>query len=303
VRINSYQGDQEMKRFGGTRPRNLLLIAALLFGEGCAAARPPLPPKVTGVSAPVSSPLAPGTRKAYLPLGLVVTGAPVLGSPDWAQRSMKRAVGFMSDDAVRGLADGGVVGWTLLSAYVAYLPVGLAAGALAGELAAKKWQPCLEGLTRELQKLDAPALLARELAETLDKYSQVLPVVLSGEGDKGRQASRRGLKSLLRAEISRVNLRECRQRGNFAVEVALKARLEDLTGQKVFFYQTLVYTAVEPLERVAGEIQTFAPSPCRKMSAYCGPEGCQVFRDEVARGIRYLNDKLLFDLGLWSGSG
>jgi hypothetical protein len=304
-----------MKRFGRTRPGNLVLIAALLLSEGCVAARPlekSSPPKAAETLAPVSSPLAPGTRNAFLPLGVVVnSGAQEVESPKWVLRGLSRttglgpgfakAAGGILQSSASGL--GGYAGAGLVIGYLMYLPVGAAVGAIAGTAAAHKWQPCVEDLNRELRDLDAPVLLSRELGDTLGKYCPMPPQLLAPQEDQSPPAARRGLKSLLKAEISRIAIQECLDRGTFCVEVALGVRLEDLAGQKVFFYQTLVYTAVEPLERVAGEIQTYMPSPGRKMAEYCGPEGCQVFREEVTTAIHYLVDKLLFDMGLFSGSG
>jgi hypothetical protein len=36
------------------------------------------------------------------------------------------------------------------------------------------------------------------------------------------------------------------------------------------------------------------------MEVYCGPEGSQVLRQEIAAGLDYLVEKLCFELGLLS---
>jgi hypothetical protein len=304
-----------MKRFGRTRSGNLVLIAALLLWAGCAAARTPgksSPPKETETIAPAASPLAPSTRTAFLPLGLVVTvRTQEVESPNWVTRGLSRTTGIGQPgfgEAAGGLlkasaGGGGYLGASIVMGYLMYLPVGAAIGAIAGTSAAHKWQPCLDELTRELRDLEASALLSRELADTLGKYCSVPPQLLAPDAGQEPPADRRELKSLLKAEISRIAIRESRDRGTFCVEVALKARLEEVNSQKVVYDRVLVYSAISPLQREAGEVQALKPSTCRKMDEYCGAAGRQVFREEVAAGLRALVDSLLDDLGLFSPPG
>lgn len=303
-----------MKRFGRIRSGNFVLIAALLLCAGCAAARTPgksSPPKETETIAPAVSPLAPSTRTAFLPMGVVVSGTNEVESPNWVTRGLSRttgigpgfgqAAGSILQASAGGL--GGYAGAGIVMGYLMYLPVGAAIGAIAGTSASHKWQPCLDELTRELRDLEAFALLSRELADTLGKYCPVPPQLLAPDAGQEPPAARRELKSLLKAEISRIAIRECRPRGFFCVEVALKAQLQDIASQKVSYDRVLVYSAISPLQRQAGEVQALKPSPCRKMEEYCGAAGRQVFREEVATGLRSLVDKLLDDLGLFSAPG
>jgi hypothetical protein len=303
-----------MKIFGVTRPGTLALIGALLLNTGCVTARLPetaSPPRANKALAPVSSLLAPGTRGDYLPTGIVASSTRELKAPAWVSRALSRATGLgqpgfaQAAGGVLSASAGGLGGYAgagLVMGYLMYLPVGAAVGAIVGMSSARKWRPCIEGLSQELVNIDAAALLSRELADTLGKHGPAPTAILTGDPDQQRQqAARQGLKSLLRAEISSLALKECPVRGAFCVEVVLTARLEDLAGQKVFFDRRFVYTGSQSLKKAPGESQTFEPVACRGMADYCGPEGRRIFREEISRDIHYFADQLLFHLGLLSG--
>jgi hypothetical protein len=189
-------------------------------------------------------------------------------------------------------------GALIAAAYVAYLPVGLIAGAIAGKSAEKKWQPCLQELAREIKENDPTAALQRKLEERLKKFHASKTVALPPEGDPFQVASQRGLKSLLQAEVQRIQIRECQERGSFCVEVAIRARLWKIPDKSLYLDKALVYTGTRPYERLPSEIQVPVPSPCRKMEGYCGPQGRQIFREEIAAAIPNLVERLLSEVGL-----
>ena len=94
-------------------------------------------------------PVAASQRPAVFPMGYVTTaGTKDLVSPEWVKRSIGRSVAPETAKLAAGLM--GVpglnyVGAAIATAYVAYLPVGLIVGAIAGKSAEKKWQPCDPG--------------------------------------------------------------------------------------------------------------------------------------------------------------
>jgi hypothetical protein len=118
------------------------------------------------------------------------------------------------------------------------------------------------------------------------------------------EAARHGLKTLLQAEIQRVQLRECQERGSFCIELALRARLLEAKKHTLLQEKVLLYSNLHPyrtyFETRPYEVATWASSPCRQMEVYCGPEGNQVLRQEIAAGIDSLGERLCFELGLLS---
>jgi len=288
------------------------LALGLLAVMACAGPRPAgvtkAAPGQPEEKTPVTLPLAPKSRERMLPVGLVVTGSPLLASPAWLKRSLARATGIGnpgSGEVARGVLAGasggyppGYAGAAIVMGYLCYLPVGATVGYLSGKAAEKNWQPCIEGLRQELQQMAPAEELRRELKDTLTKYCRVPRVVLAGE-TPGPDLARQGLKSLLEVELQRVELREALPRGTFFVEVGLRAAVKDVSHGNDPIYQTdLVYANAQPLEKPPGA-RVYASSPGRRMEAYCGEEGRRVFREEVATGIRFLVEKLLLDLGLW----
>ena len=87
-------------------------------------------------------------RPAIFPMGYVTSaGTKDLVSPEWVKRSLGRAAPPEAAELAAGLLQ--VPGGGLFAAaYVAYLPVGLIVGAIAGKSAEKKWQPCKENWMR-----------------------------------------------------------------------------------------------------------------------------------------------------------
>jgi hypothetical protein len=236
--------------------------------------------------------VAASQRPALFPMGYVtIAGTKDLVSPEWVKRGMTRgaevgAIGFLAANIM----------W--LPYYVAYLPVGLAAGAIAGKAAQNKWQPCLQELAQEIKENEPTAGLQSKLDEKLKKFPASKVVALPAEGEAFKGSGPRDLKSLLQVEVQRIQIRECLPRGSFCVEVAIRARLWTIPGYSLYLDKVLVYTGTRLYERLPSEIQVPIPSPCRKMEGYCGPQGRQQFREEIATAIPNLVDQLLIEVGL-----
>jgi hypothetical protein len=237
-------------------------------------------------------------RPAIFPMGYVTTaGTKDLASPEWVKRSVRRAVVPEAAELAAGLLQ--VPGGGLFAAaYVAYLPVGLIVGAIAGKSAEKKYQPCVQDLAQEIKENDPTVALQSKLDERLKKFPAAKTVALPPEGEPLQVASRQGLKSLLQVEVQRIQIRECQERGSFCVEVGIRARLWKIPDKSLYLDKALVYTGIRPYERLPAEIQVPVPSPCRKMERYCGPEGKQIFREEIAAAIPNLVERLLNEVGM-----
>jgi hypothetical protein len=80
--------------------------------------------------------------------------------------------------------------------------------------------------------------------------------------------------------------------------VAVRARLWTIPGYSLYLDKVLVYTGTSLYERIPSEIQVPGSSPCRKMEAYCGPQGKQIFREEIAAAMPNLVERLLIEVGL-----
>jgi hypothetical protein len=235
------------------------------------------------------------------PMGYVtIAGTKDLVSPKLVKRSMRRyaapevaetAAALMGVPGVNYLAVAAATAW------VAYLPVGLIVGAIAGKSAEKKWQPCLEELNREIKEIDPAAALQRKLDERLKKFPAAKTVALPPEGDPFQVAGQQDLKSLLQVEVQRLQIRDC-QEGTFCVEVAIRARLWKIPEKSLFLDKALAYTGTRPDEPLPSEIQVPYPFPCRTMEDYCGPQGRQIFREEIATAIPNLVERLLSEVVL-----
>lgn len=248
--------------------------------------------------------MAPQACKELFPMGLITTSTKDMVSPDWVKRGIARTTGIGAvpgEQIARGVLEGGA-GFGL--AYLLYLPVGVTLGAISGKATDKKWRPCIEELARQIPEVNPAAVLRQKLTEELSKYGPSIPVSLEPESDFSQEAARKGLKSLLQAEVQRIQLRECQERGSFCVEVTVRVRLVEVDSTNLIKDIVLLYSNLSPYylhgESRPYELQTWKSSPCRKMEDYCGADAKQVLREEVRTGIIYLVERLCFELGLLS---
>ena len=277
-------------------------LAKPLFGESGQVFVSILGPISTSLMSKYEKPVAASQRPAIFPMGYVTgAGTKDLVSPEWVKRGIGRAAAPQTAELAAGLMGVPVLNYAgalIAAAYVAYLPVGLIAGAIAGKSAEKKWQPCLQELAQEIKENDPTAALQRKLGEELKKFHDSKTIALPPEGEAFKGSGPRELKSLLQVEVQRIQIRECSERGSFCVEVAIRARLWTIPGYSLYLDQVLVYTGSSLYERIPSEIQVPGSSPCRKMEAYCGPQGKQIFREEIAAAIPNLVERLLIEVGL-----
>jgi hypothetical protein len=261
-------------------------------------------PISTSLMSKYEKPVAVSQKPAIFPMGYITgAGTKDLGSPEWVKRGIKRGAALDSGTAeiaagLMGVPGLNYAGALIGAAYVAYLPVGLIAGAIAGKSAERKWQPCIQELAQEIKENDPTAALQRKLGEELKKFPDSKTVALPPEGEAFKGSGPRELRSLLQVEVQRIQIRECSERGSFCVEVAIRARLWTIPGYSQYLDEVLVYTGTSLYERLPSEIQVPGSSPCRKMEAYCGPQGRQIFREEIDAAIPNLVEQLLTEVGL-----
>jgi hypothetical protein len=241
------------------------------------------------------------SASSIFPMGYVTSaGTKDLVSPKLVKRSMGRyAAPKVAETAavLMGVPGVNYLAFAAATAWVAYLPVGLIVGAIAGKSAEKKWQPCLQELAQEIKEIDPAAALQSKLDERLKKFHAAKTVALPPEGDPFQVAGQQGLKSLLQVEVQRLQIRECQER-TFCVEVAIRARLWKLPDKSLYLDKALAYTGTRPDEPLPSEIQVPYPFPCRTMEDYCGPSGRQIFREEIAAANSNLVHQLLTEVGL-----
>jgi len=254
---------------------------------------------------PVGGEPAPDGGRDLMPLGVAATCGANLVSPQWVKRGATRLTGLDQESggsALGALGGGGPGAGALAAGVLLYLATATTLGAVHGLSQKKRFQPCVQDLINEIQEMDLAARLRRELGDQLGKHSKPAPVILAGDGDFYAQAARQLLKTVLHTDLRRIQIRECQQRGAFAVEIVLWCRLLDVAGEKAVRQLALVYTNIAPYHSGSGklehEVRTWKSSTCRKMQDYCGPEGRQLFREEVAVGLRYLVEKLMFEVGI-----
>ena len=257
------------------------------------------------------APLTPALLWDLKPVALATGGGGELASPDWRKRAKARYGGFGGSPELRppsgggggGFGNAGIAGPFLLAALLA---VALAAGLVAEGMTAadassaeSKWGPCMEALAVEIVELDPMAELRQRLNQKLREYGFDDVRELVDVEDPVASAAREGVIGVLQADIQRIRLRECEERGTFCLEVAVRARLVDVgTGEPV--YDT-VFVYSNPTRRlynndlgaVLSEVAA-QPSPkCRELAAICGDGGRHFLREELGRALDVLVKSIL----------
>jgi hypothetical protein len=273
-----------------TFPLIVLILNCSVLGNGCSKA---VRPASQAVAAP--------QIRVIFPLGYVTTSTRDLASPGWVKESVKRTTGigtWMDEETLGGLMGATQIGAAVASAYVAYLPVAAAVGTIAGKSAGKKWQPCIQELARETKEVDPAAVLQRKLEEELNRFPDAKTVALSPASNPFQTAAQRGMKSFLQAEIQRIQINPCLERGSYCLRVSLRAQLWKVPEKSVYLDKVLVYTSSLATKLQSNEVLVLGTSPCRKMEDYCGAPGKQRFREEIVAAIDNLVKRLSVEMGL-----
>ncbi len=268
----------------------MFVLGCSFLGNGCSKA----------VQPPVQAAAAPHIR-VICPLGYVTTSTKDLTPPNWVKESVKRTTGvgtWMDGETLGGLMGATQIGAAVACAYVAYLPVAAAAGAIAGKSAGSKWRPCLEELAREIPAVDPAATLQRKLTKELNKFQEGRTVALSSEGNPFVTAAQRGVKSLLQADIQRIQIKQCQERGAFFLQVSLRAQLWTVPEKRSYLDKVLVYTSFLPPKLDPSEVMVLGTSPCHKMADYCGAAGKQKVREELIAALDNLAQRLSLEMAL-----
>lgn len=276
-------------------PLIVLVLSCSVLGNGCSnwsKAMKESRSRAMGQTATVPR------AQAIFPLAYVTTGTRDLASPEWVKESVKgtTGVGTWGND-LASLVGATQIGAAVAFAYVAYLPVGAAVGAVAGKNTERRWQTCLQELSREVGEVDPASTLQRKLGEELHKSHGDTTEALPPGGDPFQMAAQRGAKSFLQAEIQRIQLKHCLERGSICLLVSLRAQLWKVPEKSLFMDKVLVYTSSEASKLKPSEVMIPGTAPYRRMEDYCGASGKQLFREDFANAIDNLAKRLYRELG------
>jgi len=227
--------------------------------------------------------------------GFVIKGPQALASPEWIGRGIDRGIGAGTIFFL-----GGAYG---IFPFIAYLPIGTAAGFIGGSHSQAKWEPCIEGLSKVFKEYDAVWNMTKITAER--SIMRFVDTDGSRVDDPPAAARANYLEDLLIVNIQEVALRECEKSWTFCLEMEIRARLWDAAAERLTYDRLLGYTFEKRLHlgRDLYVLPVSPPSPCRDIEAYCGQEGPALFREELSRGITSLTEKLVKDLGIERSGG
>ena len=278
-------------------PLILLILSCSVLGNGCSnwsKAMEERRSRARGQTATVPRP------QAIFPLAYATTSTRDLAPPNWVKESVKRTTGigsWMDEDTLAGLMGATQIGAAVAFAYVAYLPVGAAVGTIAGKNAARKWRPYLQELSREIGEVDPATTLQRKLEEGWNKFHGSQTVALSPGSDPCQTPVQLNVKSFLQAEIQRIQIQPCLERGSFCLRVSLRARLWKVPEKSLLMDKVLVSTFAASSQLKPSEVMVLGTAPCRRMEDYCGTPGKKIFREDLAIAIENLAKRLYGEIG------
>jgi hypothetical protein len=230
------------------------------------------------------------------PLAYATTSTRDLASPEWVKESVKGTTGVGTWADLSTYRPVTQLDAAVVIAYVAgYVPAAAAVGAIAGKNTERRWQPCLQELSREMGEVDPASTLQKKLGEEMNKFHGDMTVALSAGGDTFQTAAQRGAKSLLQAEIQRIQLKHCPDRRSFCLQVSLRARLWKVPAKSLLMDKVLVCTSSG--YSIPPEVFVLNTAPCRSMEDYCGAPGKKLFREDLAIAIDNLAKRLCEEVG------
>jgi hypothetical protein len=190
--------------------------------------------------------------------------------------------------------------------YEAYLPFEFATKEAMGELTVDKWQSRIQELHQEVREFDTLHTTQQTLKKWMSNYGLPPPVVVESE-EILLQASQYGLKSILQAEILRVQLRECEKDLTFYVEVAIRVRLLDPGTNRYLYNKVLLYTGHtrdlrDTYFKQSYELPIFVFIKCRNVKDYFNEAGRRILREEISKAVTLSIEKVCNDLDLYEQS-
>jgi hypothetical protein len=247
----------------------------------------------------------PARAQDLAPVGVAASARKEMTSPEWQKRALGYAtgLGFIDADTAKAIASfggggypAGAAGAGLVMGYLMYLPIGTALGAIGGVHSLKKWQPCIERLGGQLRESDPETELNRALLTTLRKGGISDAVEIPIDKETTEKARQKGIKSIVKADVESVELKECFTRWTFAVDVAVRVRLwETTTGN--YIYDRVFRTFVPDKDRYPYQSH-IRLSECRKIEEYCSDEGCNILKEELSRALVLSVEEAARDLGV-----
>jgi|GEM_PF-5097607 len=235
------------------------------------------------------------------PIGLVIQQHGDLFTPPWVRRGMSRFTGIGDPGKVYTPSRSG---WDFLQScgqacalplmlYIMYLPVGALLGAGYGKYTETKWRPCITSLQQELTHFDYAAKLGDAIIHASQAAKQTAPLNLSHTQDPIAEADRLKLKTILKADIQRIQFRECAKNGTFCMEFEMHFTINDIKSAQVLFGKTLLYSESEAsIQNRPSVLRTHTLPNCYAMDAYCGADK-DVFQNQFNQAMEVLALEML----------
>jgi hypothetical protein len=252
---------------------------------------------VTRLARPYDETLPEDAMVDLSPVGLA-TSSVELERFDWRRRALGQWMTPAGALIGGGLSPGaGLGGAAFVLLGLAYTPIGVAGGLVAGEVAERERGPCVAALGEELAALRAQERLAARIGDAFASRSVDAPVRLAWATADPAPLDADRLRAVLLASITRTQLRDAGD-GRFYVEVAARARLRRLADTAWIYDRSFVRglpsrSGARPYESLVVE-----PAIPRTLSEYCGPDGRQRFRDDFSRSIDLIARRIADEIGL-----
>ena len=230
-----------------------------------------------------------------LPIGVLIQSPDKLGSVPWITRGMSRFTGIgnpgrETSESQKGTTNREFNWLSLLPGeamifYGMYLPIGTALGATYGKYTEEKWQPCFDALQKEITVFNFRSKLKDAIDKEFSSKNNGLPILLNESESYMDEAARLGLKSILTANVQRVQLRECLINGTFCIEMVLSFSLRDVKSGQVLYSKSFIYTQSEADNQERPyEIYTKSHPDCFILASYCHQDR-KVFFDQLIRAL------------------
>jgi hypothetical protein len=232
------------------------------------------------------------------PIGLVIQQKGKLVTPPWIRRGMSLFTGIgdpgkaytSSSPPSYGLS---ICGQACATLYIMYIPAGTLLGAGYGAYTEAKWQPCIASMQQEIAHFDFSAKLGNAIIQAFQATKKLAPVNLSHAHNPMEEASHLGLKSIIKADIQRIQLRECWKDGTFCIEFALHFTVNDIKSGQVLYGETVIYSESDAsIQDRPYEIGTHKKPTCYSMNSYCGVDKT-VFQYQFKEAIDVLANEIL----------
>jgi len=207
--------------------------------------------------------------------------------PPWVKQAMKTWMFLGSNEKDVGEAMKGLMEVPMLNAipiaWIFTLPATASAGAIAGSIQKKQWEPCFKTLPGQLNQIDLAQMFNEEFAEKLQSKGYVVNT------DAQQASFEKPQEGIIEITVLDIVLKPSRP-GDACLspEIMVHARVSDSTNAASTCGRTYIFgvTSCPTPNHYPYAMYGMSTTPCRQIDNICASNGPTILKEDLANTVR-----------------